>query len=280
MSVADSARFMALYSAALTDAYIAVFDAKYHYEFWRPVTAIRNGDIDSNPDTAPDPTWQPIDATPMHPEYPCAHCIESGAAAAVIEATLGSANIPEVTLTSSTAPGVTHRWTNIEAFASEIAEARICAGFHYRFSTRVGAEMGRKIGAYVAANIFAAGRRGWRAGGWPEPRKISFASAPRSALTVAHLFVDLDYVQPVDRRRGLPTFVQKFRCEQIFASSGSVGKTAGMGGVRAFGIALERLLSARSLPFDQPALSALSCRSALLASRWSKRIILSAPPSL
>jgi PAP2 superfamily len=153
MSVADSARFMALYSAALTDAYIAVFDAKYHYEFWRPVTAIRNGDIDSNPDTAPDPTWQPIDATPMHPEYPCAHCIESGAAAAVIEATLGSANIPEVTLTSSTAPGVTHRWTNIEAFASEIAEARICAGFHYRFSTRVGAEMGRKIGAYVAANI-------------------------------------------------------------------------------------------------------------------------------
>jgi hypothetical protein len=97
---------------------------------------------------------------------------------------------------------------------------------------------------------------------------------------VAHLFVDLDYVQPVDRRRGLPTFVQKFRCKQIFASSGSVGKTAGMGGVRAFGIALERLLSARSLPFDQPALSALSCRSALLASRWSKRIILSAPPSL
>jgi len=58
-----------------------------------------------------------------------------------------------VTLTSSTAPDVTHRWTNIEAFASEIAEARICAGFHYRFSTRVGTEMGRKIGAYVAANI-------------------------------------------------------------------------------------------------------------------------------
>ena len=89
----------------------------------------------------------------MHPEYPCAHCIESGAAVAVIEAALGSADIPEVTLTSSTAPEVTHRWTNIDAFASEIAEARIRAGFHYRFSTRVGTEMGRKIGAYVAANI-------------------------------------------------------------------------------------------------------------------------------
>lgn len=153
MNVADSARFIALYSAALTDAYIAVFDAKYHYEFWRPVTAIRNGEIDGNPDTAPDPAWQPLDATPMHPEYPCAHCIESGAAVGVVETVLGSADIPEVTLTSSTAPGVTHRWTNIEAFADEIAEARICAGFHYRFSTRVGADMGRKIGAYVAANI-------------------------------------------------------------------------------------------------------------------------------
>ncbi len=153
MSVIDSARFMALYSTALTDAYIAVFDAKYHYEFWRPVTAIRNGGLDGSPDTAPDPTWAPFDATPMHPEYPCAHCIESGAAAAVVEAVFGSADIPEVAMTSSTAPGVTHRWTNMEAFANEIAEARICAGFHYRFSTRVGAEMGRKIGAYVVGNI-------------------------------------------------------------------------------------------------------------------------------
>jgi hypothetical protein len=153
MNVIDSARFMALYSAALTDSYIAVFDAKYHYEFWRPVTAIRNGDIAGNPDTVPDPTWAPLDNTPMHPEYPCAHCIESGAAITVIEAVLGSADIPEVALTSPTAPGVTHRWTNLEAFANEIAEARICAGFHYRFSTRVGTDMGRKIGVYVVAHI-------------------------------------------------------------------------------------------------------------------------------
>jgi hypothetical protein len=153
MNVIDSARFMALYSAALTDAYIAVFDAKYHYEFWRPVTAIRNGDIAGNPDTAPDPTWAPLDNTPMHPEYPCAHCIESGAAITVVESVLGSADLPEVTLTSPTAPGVTHRWTNLEDFANEIAEARISAGFHYRFSTRVGTEMGRKIGAYVVAHV-------------------------------------------------------------------------------------------------------------------------------
>jgi len=77
LDLIDSARFMALFAVTLTDAYIAVFDAKYHYEFWRPVTAIRNADLDDNPATVPDATWQPLDATPMHPEYPCAHCILS-----------------------------------------------------------------------------------------------------------------------------------------------------------------------------------------------------------
>jgi hypothetical protein len=149
LSLIDSARFMSLYAAALTDAYIAVFDAKYHYEFWRPVTAIRNGDMGGNPDTLRDATWQPIDNTPMHPEYPCAHCIQVGAAVSVIESLVGSDTILEVSLTSSTAPGVTHRWTSLQALADEVAEARICAGFHYRFSTRVGTEMGRKIGQYI-----------------------------------------------------------------------------------------------------------------------------------
>ncbi len=152
MTVIDSARFMTLYAVALTDAYIAVFDAKYHYEFWRPITAIRNGDIDGNPDTELEATWQPIDNTPMHPEYPCAHCIQSGAATAVIEALLGTTDIPEVSMTSPTLPGITHRWTNLGALANEIAEARIWAGFHYRFSARVGTEMGRRIGEYVVQN--------------------------------------------------------------------------------------------------------------------------------
>jgi hypothetical protein len=153
MSVIDSARLMALFAVALTDAYVAVFDAKYHYEFWRPLTAIRNGDIDDNPATEPEATWQPIDNTPLHPEYPCAHCIESGAGVAVMECVLGSTKIPEVAMTSPTAPGVTHHWTDLEDFADEVAQARIWAGFHYRFSTRVGSEMGRKIGRYVCDNI-------------------------------------------------------------------------------------------------------------------------------
>lgn len=153
LKLLDSAHFMAMYSAALTDAYIAVFDAKYHYNFWRPVTAIRNGDIDGNPDTLIDATWQPLDNTPMHPEYPCAHCIQSAAAAAVIESTGGLGDLHEIALTSSTAPGVTHRWTSLESFMLEVSNARVWAGFHYRSSTRVGATMGQQVGSYVVAHF-------------------------------------------------------------------------------------------------------------------------------
>jgi hypothetical protein len=153
MSVSESARFMSLVALGLTDALIAVFDAKYHYNFWRPITAIRNGDIDDNPATDREATWQPIDNTPMHPEYPCAHCILSGTVAGIIKASLGSVDIPEVAMTSPTAPGVTHRWTNMTVFADEVANARIWAGFHYRFSTRVGTEMGYEIGEQVVKNM-------------------------------------------------------------------------------------------------------------------------------
>jgi PAP2 superfamily len=153
MSLIDSARFMALASIAAADAAIAVMDAKYHYNFWRPITAIRNGDIDDNPATERDATWQPIDNTPMHPEYPCAHCIISTASATAMELALGTADVPEIAMTSPTAPGVTHRWTNLRVYADEIAHARIWAGFHYRFSVRVGQDMGRKIGDYVVKNV-------------------------------------------------------------------------------------------------------------------------------
>ena len=153
MSVVDSARFMALVSVGLTDAIIAVLDAKYHYNFWRPITAIRNGDIDNNPATDREAAWQPIANTPMHPEYPCAHCIQSGSVAGVVTAVFGPADIPEIALTSPTAPGVTRRWTNMKAFADEIASARIWAGFHYRFSTRIGTAMGLQVGEYVVNNV-------------------------------------------------------------------------------------------------------------------------------
>lgn len=153
MDIVDSAHFMALVSVAEADAGIALFEAKYTYEFWRPITAIRNGDIDGNPATERDASWQPIDVTPMHPEYPCAHCIINSAVAAVIRTELGTDEIPEVALTSPAAPGVTHRYTSLRAYTDEIATARICAGFHYRNSTVVGTEMGRQIGEYVAKTV-------------------------------------------------------------------------------------------------------------------------------
>ena len=149
LDLVDSARFMALFAVTLTDAYIAVFDAKYHYEFWRPLTAIRNADLNDNPATAPDPLWQPLDATPMHPEYPCAHCILSGAARVVLESLAAGQPMPELSLTSPTAPGITHRWSNLEDFTTEVANARIWAGFHYRFSTRVGTALGKEVAGYV-----------------------------------------------------------------------------------------------------------------------------------
>jgi PAP2 superfamily len=153
MSVVDSARFMAFVALGLNDAFISVLDAKYHYNFWRPITAIRNGDMDGNPATDREATWQPIAPTPMHPEYPCAHCILSGTVAGIIEAALGTVDIPEIATTSPTAPGVTHRWTNMTAYTEEVANARIWAGFHYRFSTRVGTDMGHQIGEYVVKSV-------------------------------------------------------------------------------------------------------------------------------
>jgi hypothetical protein len=152
LSVAENARLFALLSMATHDAIGAVLDAKYHYEFWRPVTAIRNGDIDANPKTERDAAWEPLGPTPMHPEYPCAHCIVAHAAGTVMQEFFGTGTLPEFTLTTPTAPGVIHRWTRIEDYMQEPSNARIWAGIHYRFSTVVGADMGRKIAAYTLQN--------------------------------------------------------------------------------------------------------------------------------
>lgn len=145
MDLLDCARLFALVEMAGNDALIAVFDAKYAYQFWRPMTAIRNADQTENPDTPRDASWVPLGETPMHPEYPCAHCIVSGAVAAVLEGVVGN-EVGEFSLTSATAPGVTRKWVRFQDYVDEVSSARIYAGFHYRNSTIVGREMGKKIG--------------------------------------------------------------------------------------------------------------------------------------
>jgi hypothetical protein len=148
LDIVDSARLFAQVAIATDDAFIAVFEAKYHYNFWRPITAIRNADLSNNPATPRDPAWLPLGDTPMHPEYPCAHCITSMAAAAVLQSAFGD-EIPEISMTSATAPGVTRRWTRLQDYADEVAMARIYAGLHYRFSNTAAQDMGRKIAQLV-----------------------------------------------------------------------------------------------------------------------------------
>ena len=150
-----NARLFALVNMAAADALVAVFDAKYAYEFWRPITAIRNGDGDGNEATAPDPRWLPLVETPMHPEYPCAHCITAGAVAEVLESEFGKSAVTPIEMTSPTAPGVTHRWTRLADYVAEVDQARIWGGIHYRNSTEVGEAMGREIGALAARKLLA-----------------------------------------------------------------------------------------------------------------------------
>ena len=150
MDVVDCARLFALTSIAGNDALVAVFDAKFHYNLWRPVTAIRNADLTLNPATPREESWLPLGDTPMHPEYPCAHCITSAAISAVLQNIVGD-DFGEFSLTSPTAPGVTRKWSRLQDYSDEVSNARIYAGFHYRFSTEVGKDMGRKIGELTVA---------------------------------------------------------------------------------------------------------------------------------
>jgi hypothetical protein len=156
--VTDNARLFALAAMAMDDALIAVFDAKYAYNLWRPVTAIRNGDLDGNDATERDAGWTPFISTPMHPEYPCAHCIVSSSLGAVLAAEIGAGPAPTLSSASSTADGAVRTWTTVDDFVKEVAVARIYDGVHYRYSTEVGSAMGKKIGELVAKSLQKATR--------------------------------------------------------------------------------------------------------------------------
>ena len=151
--VTRNARFLAAFAQVGVDAIDAVFDAKYHYQFWRPFTAIRNGDQDGNDATERDPSWLPFIETPMHPEYPCAHCTAAGAYGAVLLAEIGSGPTPRLNSTSPTLPGVTRSWNSVADFVQEVSNARIYDGVHYRNSTEVGSALGRKVGELAVAKL-------------------------------------------------------------------------------------------------------------------------------
>ena len=149
--VTRNARLFAAVMGALNDTEIAVFETKYHYNFWRPITAIRNGDLDDNPDTERDPDWTPLITTPIQPEYPCAHCMIASTVGTVIRADLGKgAASPMLSTKSNTLPGVTRTWKSPEDVVAEVRAARVYCGVHYKTSADVGFHMGEQVGKVVA----------------------------------------------------------------------------------------------------------------------------------
>jgi hypothetical protein len=146
-SLDDNARLLALLSMASVDALIAIFDAKYTYNLWRPFHAIRHADIDGNPLTDADPTWTALVFAPRHQEYPSAHCIATGAFMRVASAILGDEN--QFVLSSPGFPNFTWTFDRFSDAAEQVKGARVWAGIHYPNSCNVGGAMGILVGDYV-----------------------------------------------------------------------------------------------------------------------------------
>ena len=155
-SLERNARLFAAVAQAMDDALIAVFEAKYHYRFWRPVTAIRNADLDGNDATEREAGWSPLIDVPMHPEYPAAHSVLAASLGTVLAAELGSGPLPVLTTSSPTAKGAARRYQSIDALVKEVGDARIWGGVHYRTATEVGARLGSQVGELAAAWLRAA----------------------------------------------------------------------------------------------------------------------------
>jgi hypothetical protein len=152
LSLSKSARLLAMLSVAFTDSGIGCFNAKYAFSFWRPVTAIPNGDIDGNPETEADPTWLPLAPTPPHPEFPAAHGCATGAIAKTLENFFGT---PYVKFSvNSAATHTTHTYYNVGQLEAEAYWARIYAGFHYRHSLDEGFKLGHRVAKQLNQNFF------------------------------------------------------------------------------------------------------------------------------
>jgi hypothetical protein len=151
MTLSENARIFALLAMAMADGSIASFDTKYHYNFWRPVTAIRSGDLDGNQRTDADPEWLPLVATPPFPGYASGHATLSGAAREVLEWVFGKDG-HAVILSSPALPGIELRYTAWDEITDDIDDARVYGGIHFRFDQEAGARQGRHVGGYILRN--------------------------------------------------------------------------------------------------------------------------------
>jgi hypothetical protein len=150
MDFLTAARFEAIGIAAVTNALIASWDAKYAYMFWRPVTAIRAGDTDGNPATDPDPAWAPFITTPSHPEYAAAHTTVGAGALGFYTVWYDTDQFP---LAFAGSGGIVRQYTSVAEIAAEEGNARVWGGMHWRNSTEVGTAVGSKVGKYTATHL-------------------------------------------------------------------------------------------------------------------------------
>ena len=158
LGLAASARLYALLHMAILNSFIVDWDAKFHYNFWRPVTAIRNGDIDGNDATERDAGWTPLNATPMHPEYPSQAAIIASLMRTVVEAELGNRPLP-ITITDTANPALKRTFESVAKLAEEMCEVRIWGGIHFRSSLEVSMEMGRRMAGDLVATQLRPVRR-------------------------------------------------------------------------------------------------------------------------
>ena len=150
--LADNARLMALLAVTSQDALAACFEAKYEYNFWRPVSAIQLADTDGNPATEADPTWIPFLPTPNHPEYPAAHGCNDGQVAEALRQFYGTKRI--TFSFDSTVTGTTHHYTSTNDIVDEVINARTWGGMHFRSSTETGARLGKQVTRWIAQRYF------------------------------------------------------------------------------------------------------------------------------
>jgi hypothetical protein len=157
MDAVDAARAFAIANMVDTDAGIACWDSKYHYLFWRPVTAIRHADIDGNAATTAEAAWTPLLTTPNHPEYPAAHGCITGAESDMLTAILRTPQI-DVDIPGSVGGAstltTTRHYATARQLRDEIVDARVWAGLHYRNSGKVGVWLGRAVARYALDHYF------------------------------------------------------------------------------------------------------------------------------
>jgi hypothetical protein len=148
----QNARMFARVAMTEFDEGLAMVDAKMHYQFWRPITAIRDADQDGNNATSRDPNWVPYINTPNHPEYPCGHCGYASAMATVLKAEVGNAPPGGVEVASESIPdSLLQRLPTFDEWVREVSFSRTLGGVHYRFSNEAAQELGRRAAEKVLA---------------------------------------------------------------------------------------------------------------------------------